>query len=695
LTSSGTTPGTVSYMSPEQVLGRDLDSRSDIFSLGAVLYELATGVAPFTGASAGAIYHEILHKAPTPPIRIRPELSPELERIILKCLEKDRDVRYQSAADLRADLKRARRDSDPFSAKSHATAPSHKMIWTSAGIGTLALIVLLIFLWRAFATINPRVVAIQQITRDGLTKGPHVSDGVRIYLVETRRGFTDFELVQVSTKGGDTVPLSNRNYMPIAISPDRSQVMGLASESMVRDSPLHILGLPGGEIRPVGTVEASGAAWNPDGRTIIYTSGNDIYRSNPDGTEPKLLYHGPLPNSSITFSPDGKTIRFTAEDLINNSFSLWEMNADGSDVHPLLPGWHLPARECCGAWTADGKLYVFTDIGPNNSANLWALPTSRPWMSKPEPVRLTNGPLNFSLPSPSPTERKIFATGIQPRGEVVRYDAATKQFTPFLEGLSATDIDFSKDGQWITYVRIDDATLWRSRTDGSERLQLTVKDVQVALPKWSPDGKSIIYSAAAIGRPFKIFRVSRDGGNAEELSKEGYNEIDAGWSPDGKQIIFGRMLNAAAAERQAIYILDVGTREIRELPGSENLFSPRWSPDGKWIMALEATVGMKTLMLYDVEQKQWSRWFTSQEALSYPTWAGDSKSAFIDTVMTKNPILRRIRLGAHTAEDLVDLHQLRRYTSPFGMWTGIAPDGSPLFIRDISTQEIYAVELDY
>jgi serine/threonine protein kinase/Tol biopolymer transport system component len=695
LTDSGTTPGTVSYMSPEQVLGRELDSRSDIFSLGAVLYELATGVPPFTGTTAGAIFHEILRKPPTPPIRIRPDLSPELDRIILKCLEKDRDVRYQSAADLRADLKRARRDSDPFSTNIHVSRPPrNKTVWTAAGIAAVVAIAALLFIWRSVSTVTPRVTSIQQITRDGLTKGPMVTDGVRVYFVESARGITDFDLVQVSAKGGDTAPLVKRNVMPISISPDGSQLMGLAAEVFVRDSTLHVLSLPAGETRPVGTIRASSAIWTPDGRSILYASKNDIYRSNPDGTDPKLIYHGALPNSFLSVSPDGQTIRFTSEDLINNSLSIWEMRADGSNPHPLLPGWHSPARECCGAWTADGKLYVFTDIGPNSTENLWALPSASFWARKPEPVRLTNGPLNFSVPSPSPTERKIYATGVQPRGEVIRYDAKSKQFVPFIEGLSATDVDFSKDGQWIAYVRIDDATLWRSRVDGSERLQLTTKDLPVALPRWSPDGRSIIYSAATIGRPYKIFRVSRDGGSPEELTKESFNEIDAGWSPDGRQIVFGRMLNASAAEQQAIFLLDAATRDIQKIPGSEDLFSPRWSPDGKWIMAVD-TKGMNTIMLYDLEHKQWTKWCTAKEALSYPTWAPDSKSANFDTVMTSTPTLRRIRLGSNAPEDLVDLRHLRRFSANLGMWTGMAPDGSPLFIRDISAQEIYALDLDY
>jgi eukaryotic-like serine/threonine-protein kinase len=176
LTSPGSTIGTVAYMSPEQVRGKTLDPRTDLFSCGVVLYEMATGVAPFRGDTSGVIFRDILERAPVPPSRLNPDMPPKLDEIILKCLEKDREVRCQSAAELRADLKRLKRDSDSaksqpvLAASSTSAAPvqpaSRWRLW-AAGVG-IAAVVVLWALWMRSPLPPPRILATHQLTNDSI-----------------------------------------------------------------------------------------------------------------------------------------------------------------------------------------------------------------------------------------------------------------------------------------------------------------------------------------------------------------------------------------------------------------------------------------------------------------------------------------------------------------------------------------------
>src|SRR5712692_6441485 len=167
-------------------------------------------------------------------------------------------------------------------------------------------------------------------------------------------------------------------------------------------------------------------------------------------------------------------MRFSVYDSKTNSTSLWEVAASGSNFHPLLPGWNSPAAECCGSWTRDGKYFVFQSAR-NGRVDIWAISQSRGLFDKNVvlPMQLTSGPLSLSSPVPSLDGKKLFVIGSQARGELVHYDSKTGQFTPYLSGISAEGVDFTRDGNWVAYEMFPESTLWRSRVDGSERLQLT------------------------------------------------------------------------------------------------------------------------------------------------------------------------------------------------------------------------------
>jgi serine/threonine protein kinase/Tol biopolymer transport system component len=694
LTSPGSTLGTVAYMSPEQALGKDLDARTDLFSFGAVLYEMSTGVLPFRGDTTAAIFNAILNKAPAPPLRLNADLPPELDHIINKSLEKDRDTRYQSAADLRADLRRVKRDTTSGRVTSAVAAEEgrpRKRVWPWAlalGAATVLAMGLIRFFW---PLPPPRVTGSTQITHDGALKGGMVTDGARIFVSETSAGH--FILTQVSAAGGETseIPTPFPNVALAGISPDHSQLLIGVIQGTRFESPVWALPLPSGSPRRIGYVVASDASWSPDGERLVYVHGSDLYLAKADGADPKLLTTVKGSPSNARFSPDGSRIRFTWNDNARNSASLWEIGVDGSNLHPLLPGWHDPPRECCGEWTPDGRYYVFVS-GSNPTLNLFALRDRAGIFRRPSamPMQLTTGPLLFYYAIPSTDGKKLFVQATQPRVQLVRYDEKLQQFLPYLSGISATDVAFSADGQWVAYVKVPEGNLWRSRADGTERLQLTRSPVQVTLPVWSPDGTRISYVADEIGQTTKMLLVSAQGGVSEELLP-GRSGVDFNWSPDGTQIIFGRGPGFAV---EGIQVLDLKTRQTSTVPGSEGLFSPRRSPDGRYLAAV--TPDSTTLMLYDFRTQKWSKWLTEPGNIAYPTWSKDGNYIYFDNFLTDHPTARRVKLGAGRSEALYSLSALRRFQGTIsGTWSGRAPDNSRLYVQDLSVQEIYALDMDF
>ena len=413
LTSPGMTMGTIAYMSPEQARAEELDSRTDLFSFGRFYTKWPRAGLRLPGNSSAVIFDAILNKNPPPPQR--PELPEKFVEIIDKALEKDRDMRYQSAAEMRADLKRLKRQTAshpslavprPGAAESHRR-PHRRWL---ALLGLLAIVIVALGFWFLAPLPAPKVLAYTPLTHDrGRKFPPLVTDGSRLYFMMPKK--TGWTIAEVSTSGGETAAIdSHFDDIQLAdISPNGSELLIGQFESP-RD-PIYILPLPAGLPRRVGDILAHDASWSPNGEQIVYARGNELFLAKPDGSESRRLVTLTGPASWPRWSPDGKVLRFTMDDSKTGSQSLWEVASDGTGLRPLLPGWSSPPSECCGNWTPDGNYFVFqSGHGSKHSSTLWAIREKSGFLRRrnPEPIQLTTGPSNMFGPVPSRDGKRLF-----------------------------------------------------------------------------------------------------------------------------------------------------------------------------------------------------------------------------------------------------------------------------------------------
>jgi Tol biopolymer transport system component len=428
---------------------------------------------------------------------------------------------------------------------------------------------------------------------------------------------------------------------------------------------------------------------------MVYIVASDIYQSNLDGTGSRKLATVSGVAFFPRFSPDGSILRFTVLDSKTNAWSIWEVRSDGTGLHPILPDWNKPHNELCGSWTPDGRYYIFEAVrGGTGNSNLWALREKGGSFerSSREPIQLTSGPFDFHVPVPDPNGHKLYVIGVQQRGELARYDAKSQQFQPFLPAIGAEQLDFSKDGKWVTYTLYPEGSLWRSKLDGSERLQLTFPPVQAIAPRWSPDRKRIAFSIRMAGKPENIYSLSVDGGAPEQLTTGDHTDVDPSWSVDGESLAFSEEpTSEARSSTLGIKILNLKTRQVSILPGSEGLWRPSFSPDGRSVAALAAE--SQAITLFDVAAQKWTE--LARTAVNSPMWSRDGQYIYFDSYPTRDAAIFRLRISDHKLERVTNLEGLRRAESAvFSFpWMGLTPDDSPILLRDNGTQEIYALDL--
>jgi hypothetical protein len=470
---------------------------------------------------------------------------------------------------------------------------------------------------------------------------------------------------------------------------------GALTGSDSADQPLWIVPVGGGSARNTG-LSAYGAAWSPDAERIAFSGGSGDYSKGPpssllvagaDGSGVRKLHDAGVPIPWIRWAPDGSRVRFAVFDRPNAEFLWMESPADGGTPHRVERGE-------AGDWSPDGRHFVIGRWGHSAGNAPWEGPRfslfARREVRGPfrlrreaEVEQLTFGPMDVSSPVFTPDGRHVVASGTLRRMELLRLGAAGSfERVPRIPG---GFVDYSRDGEWVSWVDSAHLTLWRSRRDGTGQLQLTVPPMATALTRWSPDGKRLVFVADPTGgrQPRALYVVSRDGGELEPFADpDGALVWDPCWLDD-RRVIWGNLY-----DRGSVKMLDLRSRAISSLPGSDGMMGPKCAPNGSVLAAKEWSQGY---YLYRPQDGRWASLGVASD-LWYPTFTRDG-SAVVGLSLDERAIFR-FTLADRRVEKVADLGAVEPTAPWMAAWMGLDAEDRPLVLRNTGVSDLYVLDWD-
>jgi len=649
LTSPGTAVGTIAYMSPEQARGKELDARTDLFSFGAVLYQMATAKLPFDGETSAVIFDAILNREPVAPTELNGQVPPKLEEIIRTALEKDRDLRYQSAADMRAELKRLKRDTSSgrvalpsvttTAARTSATAAATKK---SAQIGKIigAAVVLIAFLglvYKLFAPhhgLNLQTMQLEKLTDSGKAAAVGIAPDGRYIVYVLRNGEQQSLWVrQVATRTDvQVIPPDNVVYVGATFSPDGNYIYAVRSDKATANFRyLFVMPVLGGSAHQIARDVDTAPSFSPDGKQLVFARGipaegkTNILSINPDGSGERVLgsTQSLNPPNSVSWSADGKTIAFAVGQLFNNEADsvLELLDAQSGAVKDF---YRTPNGIGAVEWLRDGSGLLAQMVDrKQNTAQIY-------FVSYPDAKvqRFTNDLSIYSgcclhLTADDKTLVAVQVNQIQDIYNLPGGDTAKAHQITSGEPL----VVFGTAGQKLLAIN-NRGQLLTMNLDGSDPNPFVTSFERILYTNICPDEKHVVLFA--MKGSVNLYSVNIDGSELKQLTTSGIAN-NASCAADSRTVYFS---NPGGTKLYSVPLSGGDVTEVKRFPPANYIF---FSPDGKYAAYLHGSLAehYQTLCgIIDLASGKTVLDFPLPIGTDNPRFSPDSKS--VQFLITRN-----------------------------------------------------------